>query len=149
VITAAPFTPLSPGVKVRVKPFLMLAFTDSSHHTNETGATNCYIQKTEEKHADRHENIDAIQCRVWGRFLIAGQQRAAFKTPTTNGYNAQGVNLTQSPPRYSTCRITRPQGVARSRNSQKWAAPNTSLPIGLTRYVYIQYKRLYRGQPQP
>ena len=28
---------------------------------------------------------------VWGSFLIAA---AAFKTPTRNGYNAQGVNLT-------------------------------------------------------
>jgi len=29
--------------------------------------------------------------KVWGRFLIAA---AALKTPTRNGYNAQGVNLT-------------------------------------------------------
>jgi len=28
---------------------------------------------------------------VWGSFLIAA---AALKTPTRNGYNAQGVNLT-------------------------------------------------------
>ena len=28
---------------------------------------------------------------VWGSFLIAG---ATLKTPTRNGYNAQGVNLT-------------------------------------------------------
>jgi len=30
---------------------------------------------------------------VWGSFLIAA---AALKTPTKNGYNAQGVNLTTS-----------------------------------------------------
>jgi len=44
---------------------------DTPHSTNETGATNCYIQKTEEKHGDRHENIDAMKWRlehraVWG-----------------------------------------------------------------------------------
>ena len=32
---------------------------------------------------------------VWGSFLIAA---AALKTPTRNGYNAQGVNLTFPPP---------------------------------------------------
>jgi len=31
---------------------------------------------------------------LWGRFLIAA---AALKTPTRNGYNAQGVNLKFSP----------------------------------------------------
>jgi len=30
---------------------------------------------------------------VWGSFLIASAA-AALKTPTRNGYNAQGVNLT-------------------------------------------------------
>jgi len=30
---------------------------------------------------------------VWGSFLIA-IAAAALKTPTRNGYNAQGVNLT-------------------------------------------------------
>jgi len=46
------------------------------------------IPKTEEKHADRHENIDAM---TWRRsFLIAV---AALKTPTRNGYNAQSANL--------------------------------------------------------
>ena len=93
-------------------------FRDTPRHsTNEAGATNCYIQKTEEKHADRHENIDAmkasdgVRCagtrssvgrRVrsvtklrleWygGGVLIAA---AALKTPTRNGDNAQGINLT-------------------------------------------------------
>jgi len=41
------------------------------------------MQKTEEKHADRHE--------VWGSFLIAA---AALKTRTRNGYNAQGISVT-------------------------------------------------------
>jgi len=31
---------------------------------------------------------------VWGSFLIAA---AALKTPTINGYNAQGINLTFLP----------------------------------------------------
>jgi len=34
---------------------------ETPHSTNKTGVTNCYIQKTEEKHADRHENIDAMK----------------------------------------------------------------------------------------
>jgi len=34
---------------------------------------------------------------VWGSFLIAA---AALKTPTRNGYNAQGVNLTLHIPPY-------------------------------------------------
>ena len=44
---------------------------ETPHSTNETGATNCYIQKTEVKHADRHEDIDAMKWRLehraeWG-----------------------------------------------------------------------------------
>jgi len=38
---------------------------ETPHSTNETGATNCYIQKTEEKHADRHENIGAMKWRLF------------------------------------------------------------------------------------
>jgi len=38
---------------------------------------------------------------VWGSFLVAA---AALKTPTRNGYNAQGVNLTACPPQVPTAR---------------------------------------------
>jgi len=31
-------------------------FRDAPHSTHETGATDCYIQKREEKHADRHDS---------------------------------------------------------------------------------------------
>jgi len=34
--------------------------------------------------------VDKSSLIVWGSFLIAA---AALKTPTRNGYNAQGVNL--------------------------------------------------------
>ena len=50
-----------------VAPFSRWRFRDTPHSTNETGATNCYIQKT---------------------------KAAALKTPTRNGFNAQGVNFT-------------------------------------------------------
>jgi len=55
---------------------------DTPHSTHETAVTNCFVQKKEEKHADRN---------IWGSFLIAA---AALKTSTRNGYSAQGVNLT-------------------------------------------------------
>jgi len=41
--------------------FSLQRFRDTPHSTNETGATNCYIHKTDEKHADRHENIGAMK----------------------------------------------------------------------------------------
>ena len=40
---------------------------------------------------DRQKRYETKVRMVWGSFLIAA---AALKTPTRNGYNAQGANLT-------------------------------------------------------
>jgi len=40
---------------------------------------------------------------VWGSFLIAA---AALKTPTRNGYNAQGVNLNFVEDKMSLCQLS-------------------------------------------
>jgi len=54
--------------------------------------------------------------KVWGSFLIAAE---ALKTPTRNGYNAQGVNLT-FPPRW---------GVNPSRSRCCSPPPSSSPPV--------------------
>jgi len=82
-------------------------------HTRLVLQTASYRRQKRKKHADRHENIDARKWRleqraewgVWGSFLIAA---AALKTPTRNGYNAQGVNLTFSKKKALSETRTRP-----------------------------------------
>jgi len=69
---------------------------------------------------------------VWGSFLVAA---AALKTPTRNGSNAQGVNLTLYI-YYKVC--SRP-------TSQRRASPSTTwwVCIDLFMFMYILY--IYRG----
>jgi len=47
--------------------------------------------RTEQRRPPVSKRYETKVRMVWGSFLIAA---AAFKTPTRNGYNAQGVNLT-------------------------------------------------------
>jgi len=52
-MVAAGYPRLGGPASARLGPteVLALAFLDTPHSTNETGATNCYIQKTIEKEA--------------------------------------------------------------------------------------------------
>jgi len=47
--------------------------------------------RTEQRRPPVSKRYETEVRMVWGSFLIAA---AALKTPTRNGYNAQGVNLT-------------------------------------------------------
>jgi len=47
--------------------------------------------RTEQRRPPVSKRYEIKVRMVWGSFLIAA---AALKTPTRNGYNAQGVNLT-------------------------------------------------------
>jgi len=49
--------------------------------------------RTEQRRPPVSKRYETKVRMVWGRFLIA-IAAAALKTPTRNGYNAQGVNLT-------------------------------------------------------
>jgi len=49
--------------------------------------TATYRRQKRKTHADRHENIDAMKWCL---------DAAALKTPTRNGYNAQGIHLTST-----------------------------------------------------
>jgi len=58
-----------------------------------------FYRRTEQRRPPVSKRNETKVRIVWGSFLIAA---AALKTPTRNGYNAQGTNLTFCP-EFSGC----------------------------------------------
>jgi len=92
--------------------------------------------RTEQRRPTVFKRYETNVRMVWGSFLIAA---AALKTPTRNGYNAQGVNLT----------LPHPQPQARRDQIGRRGIPQGNRLGEVVRFPrYCYSRRLPHPQPQ-